>query len=483
MRRALTLGLLPTHYIPGPPPLSPLAGIIKKVNFERDSLRYLCDLQKQYGNLVALSGTRKRVIAAFGTEHHRLIQADQQRFEDRGLVLRGPWHSAQRRLSSALSKKSGDDGQRKRHLLAAAFEEANVDLFRNELIDLVDFFLRRWMPGEVRDMFEEMRQLSRAVAGKFLYGIGVNDAHASLLAEMDNWLQLNLSAYARLLQANLPFTPYHRMLRQAKTLEGRIINLIRAKEVAGDGGADVLSRLTRARKASIQSRPAEDLAGEVLALFPCSFETMAETLTWTLFLLAQHPCVYADVLDELHFLNGLVPTSEQLERLPLLDRVLAESARILPAVVVSRRIVTKDGDIGPYFLPRGTMILFGHYVTHHMPELYSEPERFQPERWAGGERTLAAYSPIAAGTALARRVLKSILVPLLTQWRPAVVANARIDRLVAVTLTPRYGMPMTLHRQDRQFGVQTVRGNIHEMVELPRGSGGTTSLGSWRQAA
>src|SRR5207248_2022617 len=120
-----------------------------------------------------------------------------------------------------------------------------------------------------------------------------------------------------------------------------------------------------------------ELVGHAMTLFLAAFETTANTLSWTLFLLAQHPDVLADLLDELAFLGGDAPAMHRLDRLPLLDNVLKETMRLLPAIPFSRRIATTDCLLGPYHVPQGSRVLFSHYITHHMPELYPEPNRFR----------------------------------------------------------------------------------------------------------
>ncbi len=63
-------------------------------------------------------------------------------------------------------------------------------------------------------------------------------------------------------------------------------------------------------------------------------------------------------------------------------------------------------------------------------------------------------------------VLRITLPMILQRFRLGLVPGARIDRRVAVTLSPRYGMPMIVHKQDRQFTQGIPAGNIHEMVDL-----------------
>ena len=73
MPLARTSGVLPTHYMPGPPALTALASLATLIELRRDPIGFMVRLQRQYGNLVALAGTRKRVIAAFGAEHNAAL--------------------------------------------------------------------------------------------------------------------------------------------------------------------------------------------------------------------------------------------------------------------------------------------------------------------------------------------------------------------------------------------------------------------------
>ncbi len=125
-----------------------------------------------------------------------------------------------------------------------------------------------------------------------------------------------------------------------------------------------------------------ELIGQATVLFIAGHETSANALTWTLFLLSQHPRVLGDLCDELRgTLHGGAPSVDQLDQLPLLDRVIKESMRLPPPASLSLRVSTAPFELGQHQLPRGTTVFFSQYITHHMPDLYPEPERFLPERW------------------------------------------------------------------------------------------------------
>ena len=148
-----------------------------------------------------------------------------------------------------------------------------------------------------------------------------------------------------------------------------------------------------------------------------------------------------------------------------------------------------DTELGGYFIPKRSRIWFSHYVTHHLPELFAEPEVFRPERWDVPGGALSRYAPFGTatgswvGTALAQYVVRATLAALLSRWRLTLVPNSRIDRQAVATLFPKYGLPMTVSTQDRQFESHPVRGNINEMVCLGRQSATAVSTSAPRRAA
>ncbi|HEV2095075.1 MAG TPA: cytochrome P450 [Chthoniobacterales bacterium] len=121
----------------------------------------------------------------------------------------------------------------------------------------------------------------------------------------------------------------------------------------------------------------------------------------------------------------------------------------------------------------GARVICSHYLTHHLPELYPEPERFRPERWREINPSQYEYLPFSAGPRMcigamfAMQVVKISLAMMLQQFRFTVVPGTRIDRVIRITMNPRHGLPMMVAPNDRKFERSAVHGQIREMVTLP----------------
>src|SRR5262249_26220420 len=157
------------------------------------------------------------------------------------------------------------------------------------------------------------------------------------------WLRLAGAPAVVLAPYDLPLTPFRRFLRFSRRLDRDLCDLIAPKRAPRADEGDLGSALLPARDADGTAMTHDELVGQANVLFLAGHETTANTLTWTLFLLAQHPRVAADLFDELHGkLRGDAPTPEQLAELPLLDRVVKESMRVLTVVPLSQRVAAAE---------------------------------------------------------------------------------------------------------------------------------------------
>jgi cytochrome P450 len=358
-----------------------------------------------------------------------------------------------------------------------AFHKKRIEAYRDAMVAITGDELAHWRPGEAVDVAEEMHGLTLRIVTKTLFGEDGGRAARGIGHDMFDALSLLLNPLTALLPYDLPGLPYRRFLDLVARYDQAMRTLVARKRASGGDDGDVLSMLLQARdEESGAGLSEEEVVGHVGALFAAGHETTANTLTWTLFLLSQHPEVCAGLLDELdQVLGGAAPTVEQLEQLPLLDRVIKESMRVIPVVPGVFRRAAEGGELAGYHVPAHTEIFTSTYFTHHMPELYPEPERFLPSRWETINPSPFEYSPFSVGPRMcigatfALFEMKIVLAMLLQRYRLELPAGAKVDRFGLITLSPLGGLTMLAHPQDRQFsrGVGGARGSVREMVELP----------------
>ena len=177
---------------------------------------------------------------------------------------------------------------------------------------------------------------------------------------------------------DVPGMPYHHTLKLAGQLESFIRAMIAQKREDTES-TDVLAALVRAHDEDGTKLTDDELISHTVTLYAAGHVTTSNALTWAIFLLHQHPHIHADLLAELDGkLHGDAPALESLRELSLLDGVIKESLRLLPPTPTSMRIAASPCEVGGFALPRGAVIFFSPFITHRLPELYEEPDRFKP---------------------------------------------------------------------------------------------------------
>ncbi len=448
------------------------------VHFFRDPIGCMRKLQQKYGSLVALGPIAfgeptKLHVLAIGPEFNRQVLGDPAKFRTTGQFIHGPTGSAQRRIRFGLTRMNGPQHKQQRQLILPPFHKKAVAGYHELTVELAQEVIEQWKPGR-RDVYVDMRAVTLRIASAVLFGHEASDAYR-IGHLLEVWARRNFSGPVWFFPLNIPGTPYHRLLKHAELVEQEILRLVEKRRRDPSDRTDVLSILIQARDDENRGMTDMELVGQATILFGASFETTASTLTWTVFLLAQHPEIMGQLMDELdRVLGGNAPTREQLAQLSFLDRVIKESMRILPPVPFTIRAADEDQvPMGSLTLSHGARVICSHFLTHHLAQIYPEPELFRPDRWREIDPTQYEYMPFSAGpracvgAMFAIQVLKISLAIMLQKFRFASVRGAQIDRVVRITMNPRYGMPMVLHENDRRFESSKVRGQIHEMVKLP----------------
>jgi cytochrome P450 len=462
----------PAAALPGPR-VTPLLGVTGSyIRFIANPLGWL-DSLRRHGSLVTLARGTTSHVFVFHPDLNMQVLSNPGLFRSLELWRTAPEGSSLRRLWTGLVTLNGEVHKQHRRLMMPSFHKKRVEGYRDQMVARIDRMLSAWRPGEVRDVFREMRQLTLLIVTQVLFGLEEDGETLRMGQLLADWLERYAAPVNHLLPFDKPGLPYRALLRVSEQGEAAIRSLIERKRAQGASGDDVLSMLIHARDEDGAMLSDSELVGQTNILFVAGHETTTNSLTWTLFLLDQHPEIHAALVEELEGeLKGAPPTIEQLERLPLLDRVVKESLRILPPVPTAFRMSTAPFELGGHSFGAETMVFYSPYVTHRLPDLYPEPARFRPDRWLQAEPPVYGYIPFSngprrcIGATMALLEIKLMLSMLLPRYRLSLPPGSQVDLLVRVTLRPKAGLPMRIQAQDKRFERSPVKGRIRDLVAL-----------------
>jgi len=457
--------------IPGPRALPLLGWQVNLFKLFREPFSYSRFLHKKHGNLVALAEGNLAYVCAFGPELNFQLLSQPDLFE----VSVGPFQKLSQDTPLAriggksLPLTKGEKHRQQRRLIQPAFHRQQVAHYRDDMVGLTLHMLTSWQGRSEIDLSHEMEQLTRSIVLKSLFGLndeGEIERTGSLLKRMIASIPLAMIA-----PINLPGTPYYRTQHMSAQIETMLQTMI-AQKRQQDDVHDLLAVLIHKRDEDGTMLSDEEMISNAFTFFSAGFITTSTALTWTIFLLGQHPQAYADLVDELdNVLHGEPPTIEQLKQLSYLDMVIKESLRLLPpGGGMGGRNATALCELGGYELPAGSTIIYSEFLTHRLPELYEEPDRFKPERWETLHRTAYEYLPFSTGqhrcigADFAIQEAKIALAILLQRYRLEVVPNTEIS--LDQRMHTKHSLPTRILPQDRQFRRVPVQGNIRQIVDL-----------------
>ena len=165
---------------------------------------------------------------------------------------------------------------------------------------------------------------------------------------------------------------------------------------------DLIDDLLELHRSDPQFFPETDLQLAVLGPFFAGIETAASTSAFTLYALLKHPELLERMTAEADaFFDQATLTARGLRELDVTRRVVLETLRMYPAIPGLMRTVANSFEFGGYTVPARANVIIGNTVSHHLPEYFPEPERFDIERYTperAEHEQPGAFAPFGLGT-------------------------------------------------------------------------------------
>ncbi len=443
---------------PGPAPL-PVIG--NALAFRTDPLRFFQQLQRTYGNMATVYIGRVPIVLLFKPEYVRYLLVEHPRIFNNRPFTQGSGGSSDGILDEGLLTIDGEAHRQQRRAVQPAFHKKRVEGYADSMVQYAQELVKTWHAGDVVDVSRAMQELTLRIVGKCLFNIDLNTQLSDLGVAFDGVIGTQPGILETLLNIRIdqPFTSYGRRMAAIRRLDTLIYTLIAQRRGDEHDRGDVLSMLLTApdgRDAEHAETPLNDkqIHDHIMTFIAAGHETTANALTWTFYLLSEHPEVREKLLNEMRsVLNGRTPTLEDMAQMPYLDWVLSESMRLYPPAWIQGRAASEEFELDGVHFPAGTLFILSQWVTHRIPELWGDPNVFRPERWDpenGQKVPQGAYFPFGAGPRIcigmpfAQLEAKLILMSILQKYTPRTVSGYKADIRPLITLRPKENLRMTL---------------------------------------
>jgi cytochrome P450 len=357
---------------------------------------------------------------------------------------------------------------RQRRIAAPAFHRQRIAGYAGQIVENAVAARDAWSEGAEIDIADEMMHLSLHIVARTLFDSEVTAEVLSVRDEVNTIMGLYnfLVAFPMLEKVlHLPIPGVVQFRRARRRLDAVVAGMIASRRGMSrevlEGRGDLLSMLMAAVDEGDGTGMSDtQVRDEILTIFLAGYETVANAMTWTWYLLSQNPDaankMYAEVAEVLGTGDAARrATMEDYGRLRCTEMVFAESMRLYPPAWAMGRRSTKPVELGEYRLPTGSHFFVSQYVMHRSAEFWEAPLEFRPERHtaeAKAARQRFVYFPfggggrqcIGEGFAWMEGVLS--LATIAQRWRLQFVPKYPVEAQAKITLRPKWPMMMRVEK-------------------------------------
>lgn len=370
-------------------------------------LQFFESTWQRYGDLARLQVGGQVIFLVVHPDHVRRITVEQ-----RAVYGKHASYDSVRELllGNGLVASNGALWRRQRKLMAPFFTPRAIETYLPIIVEDGAWFRERWTAaaaqGQPRDMLTEMSLLTASIILKSMFSLETSTTIDWVKNAVETMIGFASRRQMNPVQPPLWMPlPRNRAYRQARARVHHYIQEVIAQRHAQPPESwpnDLLTRLMQARDEETGASMADTLLrDEAITIFFAGHETTARTLAFLWYALADHPEVATRLHAEVDSVLGdEVPTLAHLKQLPYTLRVIKETLRLYPAAPMYARDAAAPDTIDGVPVPVGARMVVMPYLTHRHPDFWTDPLRFDPDRWepaAEAARHPYAYHPFAAG--------------------------------------------------------------------------------------
>ena len=432
--------------------------------FEEAPLPALVEAYERFGPIFTLRLFHCNVVFMLGPEaNHYMLVSHASNFAHRESHYRD-LHAF---LGDGLLTIDGEFQRRSRQIMLPAFHRESIAASVDTVLDEATRALDALTPGARLDLYDWTRHLALRIAMKALFGLDPDGERCRAIDAAGLFeVALGFHAtpfYMRILRG--PGTPFAAMQDASRRLDGLIYSEMEERRASGARGTDILSLLLDAEDEDGDRLTDVQVRDEVMTLMFAGHDTTTSTISFMFYELSRHPDVLARLIAEQdERLAGSAPTASQLMsgELAELEMVLSETLRKYPPAWVGPRRAREAFEFEGRTVPANAFVNYCSWASHHLPDVFEDPERFRPERFSPEGRAAmpkGAYVPFGGGsrTCIGMRFgeleVRAIATLILSRCTLSVPSSFELEIRQMPTISPKHGVPVVVEPRPAGSGL------------------------------
>ncbi len=343
--------------------------------FFRDTLGYMQRMHHQYGPVFRSKMGPLQSLNLIGPEAQKLVLLDSN---NNFSTEKGYATSLGEFFPKNLLLRDFSDHRKHRRIMQTAFKNQMLESYMPLLHNIIGEHVRQWATRGEINFFQAIKSALLEVGSEIFLGLKLGEE-----AQRVNQAFIDLALGSSTpLRYNIPGTQYARALKAHGYLHDFLRKQIADKRTGQD--TDMFSLFCRETQDDGQYFSDDDIVHHISFLLFAAHDTTTSTLLNLLYEITRNPDWQERCRSELQQLQSQHLSYSQLGELELSTYCFKETLRLYPPVIGMARRSIREFQYGDFVIPANAMISTSTLLTHRLPELYTQPDRFDPERFAPG---------------------------------------------------------------------------------------------------
>jgi cytochrome P450 len=414
----------------------------RTTRFSREPLPLLLEGYERFGPVFTIRVLHGNVVFMLGPEaNHYMTVSHAANFTWRD----GHMGDMIPLLGDGLLTIDGEFHRRSRKIMLPAFHHEQIAKTQATMDEEVERATAAWHADERVDLYAWTRVLALRIAMRALFGLDPDDRTDERSAH-DFEEALGFWSRDYLLQVMRgPGTPWKKLHNARGRLDTLIFAEIDRRRATGERGEDILSLLLDATDEDGEGLSKRHIRDEVMTLLFAGHDTTTSTVAFLFYELARAHEARERVVADL----DAGSTTE-------LDLAMDETLRLYPPAWIGPRRAVEPFEFAGVQVPAGIPVNYCSWASHHLPDVFPDPERFDPQRFAPGNREQipkGAYVPFGGGSRtcigmrFGQQEIRTIARAILERFEPELEPGYELVIRQMPTIGPKHGLPVTLHER------------------------------------
>lgn len=468
-RPAVPVGLKP------PPRLSgglPVLG--HSLEFVRATVDLLFRANRELGEVAAFTVFQREMVAMFGPEAHEAVfrapDAELSPMEAYKIMTpvfgKGVVYDATPEIMAEQLK-----------MLLPALQDRRMRTYGEAVVLETSQTVGPWGQSGVVDFVEFCRVLTNFTSSRCLLGKEFREGMSEEFAAVYHDLEAGVTPLAYV-NAHLPTPAFRRRDKARVRMVEMITQIMRARRKDARRGEDFLQTLMESKYKDGRDLSEDEITGLLLAGIFAGHHTSSVTTAWTILELLQNPTYLQRCIDEVDrvFGDGRPVSHGALRELKLVEAAVKEALRMHPPLFMLVRVAKQDFTYKGYFIAKGTWIVVSPTVAHRMPDVFTDPDTFDPDRFMPGrEEDKRDFAYIAfgggrhkcLGNAFAILQIKAIVALLLGQFDLGLYGDAIASDFHGLVIGPKEPCRIRYRRRAKPSVTMAMGAELAALSEKP----------------